>query len=251
MAIHFIGASPKTIKKAYLHSHSCWEIILNTEGNGIARIGSGEYPFSPGTIHIIPPNVFHVKDSVEGFKDIFIRTDHLKISQKDTKHGECFVLQDDAGQSAMNLMRMMFYRYVKDDKNDPILQQCYDLLLQLFAEKYTEEHSAKDVDPIVEYICRHLTFNFNDPELSATALLESTGYHRDYVRRRFVEQCGVTPSEFLKALRIEHAKKLLTQNKDHSLSMADIGEMCGYYDERYFSRVFKEYTGFSPSQFIS
>ena len=35
------------------------------------------------------------------------------------------------------------------------------------------------------------------------------------------------------------------------LSIADIGEMCGYYDSRYFSRVFKKQVGVTPEVFAT
>lgn len=60
-----------------LHTHNCYEIILNTEGEGIATIGNQEYPFTPGSIHVIPPNVPHAKRSAKEFRDLYLHTDSL------------------------------------------------------------------------------------------------------------------------------------------------------------------------------
>ena len=63
MPLLLVGASPVSFTDFASHSHDCYEVILNTEGTGTAVIGGAEYPFSPGTIHIIPPNTPHSKRS--------------------------------------------------------------------------------------------------------------------------------------------------------------------------------------------
>lgn len=70
MAPLLVGSSPSQLTDHELHSHDCYEIIVNTEGEGVAEIGGREYPFSPGSIHVIPPETPHRKTSPEGFRDI-------------------------------------------------------------------------------------------------------------------------------------------------------------------------------------
>lgn len=53
-------------------------------------------------------------------------------------------------------------------------------------------------------------------------------------------------NEFVTGERIKIAKKLL---KDHSLSVQKVGEMCGYYNPKYFSIVFKKAEGLSPKAY--
>ena len=70
------------------------------------------------------------------------------------------------------------------------------------------------------------------------------------MRRKFREQTGLTHTEYLARLRVDHAKQLLEQKKLLNLSIGDIAGMCGYYDERYFSRVFRAKTGMSPREYL-
>lgn len=53
--------------------------------------------------------------------------------------------------------------------------------------------------------------------------------------------------EFIRSIRLEHAKLLL---KEGSNNVTEVSEMCGFSSSAYFSRVFKEYFGISPSEII-
>lgn len=56
-------------------------------------------------------------------------------------------------------------------------------------------------------------------------------------------------NEFVNQVRINKAKELMIQ--DSSLSMKAIGECVGFNDPFYFSKVFKQFTGTSPSVYSS
>ena len=66
MSLLLVGASPGILTECSLHSHSCYEVIMNAEGEGIAEIGGREYPFSNGTIHIVPPGMPHLREPGSG-----------------------------------------------------------------------------------------------------------------------------------------------------------------------------------------
>jgi len=238
MPFLMIGATPKNSKLIASHKHTFYEITVCTEGSGIALIGDTEYPFRAGSILIIPPNVPHTSRSENGYTELYIQTD------SPPPHHAVY-LEDDGERAVTALMRMMLHRYIRGEKNDLTLSMMYDLVIQLLAEKCTDPQN----DPVVEDVRRLLALHYNDPQFSLSALLESTGYHKDYIRRRFVAVCGKTPNEYLTSLRIEHAKKLLQYKSNMRFSIADIGMMCGYYDPNYFSRVFKKHVGVTPEQF--
>ena len=48
MALLHVGASPTVFTDFPVHEHDCYEIILNVEGTGNARIGGGTTPFPRG-----------------------------------------------------------------------------------------------------------------------------------------------------------------------------------------------------------
>jgi two-component system response regulator YesN len=68
-----------------------------------------------------------------------------------------------------------------------------------------------------------------------------------YLSRIFLKHAGQAPARYVMQLRINRAKYLLLHNR--GLNIREIGEMVGYPDQFYFSRVFKNVTGRSPQGF--
>lgn len=66
----------------------------------------------------------------------------------------------------------------------------------------------------------------------------------DYLNRIFKKRTGSTIFSYLKALRVEQAKQLLSTTY---LQIGEIAEITGFSDEYYFSRTFKKCTGSTPS----
>ncbi|HAP6869770.1 TPA: helix-turn-helix transcriptional regulator, partial [Enterococcus faecium] len=60
------------------------------------------------------------------------------------------------------------------------------------------------------------------------------------------EKFGINFSKYLKKVRISKAKLFLTETR---LTLTEICEKVGYTELGYFSRVFKEETGMTPSQY--
>jgi len=93
---------------------------------------------------------------------------------------------------------------------------------------------------MTDYIGRHL-----EDDLSLQQLASRFFLSREYVSRKFRQETGVTLSEYVERLRMEKATMLLA---NRAYKIADIAEMVGYADEKYFSKVFKKHTGLSPQQ---
>lgn len=68
----------------------------------------------------------------------------------------------------------------------------------------------------------------------------------EYLSMQFHREVGETYSSYLKNYRISKAKELLigTQKKQY-----EVAKEVGYADSKYFSKVFREYTGYSPAEY--
>lgn len=100
-------------------------------------------------------------------------------------------------------------------------------------------------DTLSEKVKQYITNNYNH-KINLNKLAERYGYTPSYLHRTFKKELGVSPLQYMTSIRINQAKKLLLE-----LPGADIKEIAlkiGYDDSRYFSRVFKNEVGISPSQ---
>lgn len=245
MSLYTINTSPYFYKYFGKHTHDCYELILNLEGEGIMTIGDKQFDFFPGSVHIVPKNTPHVKESKDKFKDIYFLTDTLSLAPMAIDESTPIAFCDDAEHTLEKLLRMMLYRYMQCNKNDTVLEAMYELALKIVEDSSIKKQNA----PIVEAVVQKLTLSFNDPELSVSNILENMGYNKDHIRRKFIAERGVSPVEYLTSLRVAHAKKLLIKQKALNLPISEIGALCGYYDPRYFARIFKRETGLTPLEY--
>lgn len=94
---------------------------------------------------------------------------------------------------------------------------------------------------IYEYVQR----NYYE-DLSLQSISEKFHFSYSYLSTIFTEKYGINFTKYLKKVRIQHAKRLLTETTD---PLSEICSQVGYTDLGYFSRVFKEETGMSPSHY--
>lgn len=88
--------------------------------------------------------------------------------------------------------------------------------------------------------------NYSD-DINLNIIADNMNYSPSYLTKIFCQAYDCTPTKYLSNLRLHQAQKLLLN--EPSLSVRQIGEMCGYHDQGYFSRIFKKHTGKSPLEF--
>ncbi|WP_270164442.1 response regulator transcription factor [Paenibacillus sp. SYP-B4298] len=106
------------------------------------------------------------------------------------------------------------------------------------------EHQAREssaINDIVAYIDKHYMDNLSLQQLAAAFHLS-----REYISRKFKQEFGHNFSDYLSAYRIGKAKQLLL---NPYLKLAQIAEMVGFSDVKYFSKVFKKQEGRSPREY--
>lgn len=75
---------------------------------------------------------------------------------------------------------------------------------------------------------------------------ESCHLSRDRFSHLFKDITGISPRRYIMNIRLNQAAYLLTYSK---LSVKQISECCGFNDQLYFSRVFKQFYGLSPREY--
>ncbi len=83
-------------------------------------------------------------------------------------------------------------------------------------------------------------------DLSLTRLARELNVNSSYLSTLFKKETGSTVTDYIVNRRISHAKHLLSSTR---LQVQTVGQLCGFEDVHYFSKVFKRLTGFTPKQF--
>lgn len=79
-----------------------------------------------------------------------------------------------------------------------------------------------------------------------SAMINLSGLSERSFKRRFQKCTGLSPIQYVHALRLEEAKQLL-ESTDNSIE--SIAEQVGYEDSSFFSRLFRREVGLTPSQY--
>ena len=114
--------------------------------------------------------------------------------------------------------------------------------LDISREVPDEKNINKDViQEIQNFICCHYAEN-----ISLNSLAEQFYLHPNYLSRLFKEKTGHNFVEYLTEIRMEKVKELLRSSNKKIIEICD---MTGYDNPRYFSKVFKQYTGMTPREY--
>lgn len=104
------------------------------------------------------------------------------------------------------------------------------------------------------------THRENDPIKQATEIIasefrgsievkqiaERVGLSTSQLGRRFQDRFQVSPSEYLKRVRIHEASRLLA---DTDKTLGEVALDCGFYDQAHFTRTFKQQLSMTPKEF--
>lgn len=118
-------------------------------------------------------------------------------------------------------------------------------LIYRFFSLLLQKNSAKSKSDTVESARKIIDYNF-DRDLTVGEISDTLHFDPAYLTRKFTQEYGVCPKEYLIEKRMEHAKKLL---RDTEATINEIAFSVGYVDQLYFSRIFKKKTGISPTEY--
>lgn len=233
-----INCTQDGIKEYPLHKHDKFEIMIYLSGNGFMKTSDGNYEFSPGTIIIVPPEIYHGSSSENGFKNISIVGDfeqYLFFEKTVVSH------DNESGEGRALAAILYNNRYFN---NNYLSAVCTSFVYFVLQNLSIDDSINIEMNKIITEI----TQNFYDADIDLSELLRKSGYAENYIRTRFKEITGKTPKSFLRDVRIKHACYLI-KIYANKISLSQICEQCGYTDYIYFSKKFKEAMGVSPTAY--
>ena len=229
-----------------------YQVIYITGGRGLFETReSGRHAIESGDVFVLFPGVWHryTPDTKTGWDEQWIGFN---------------------GTLAGHLLRAPFFRQEKPVLRigvDKALRQCFitlftDLkrdptrtpfsgasriieilgLIQERSKNIGVSGQASDVIREAQNrICLQSAQSIDFALLSRTLGVSYTTF-----RRRFKQQTGVSPAQFQNAIRLNHARDLLTST---DLPITEIATQIGFESIFYFSEFFKKKSGQSPSDY--
>lgn len=238
------------------HSHNSFSIT-------VFRVGEVEVEFhtkeeelvSFNQIIIFNPNQVHqTKSEIKKTKDYFtLHVDSKWCKDIQTKifglQKEFVSVQNiiDDKLLAQELIDVFHNTLLNDNLNNKNLEKLIFSILEKYTifnkeEKQTQEHLlCKKVE---EYILNNIK-----KQISIEDISKSVAYNESYVTRVFKKKYGLTPHAFLINKRVQKAKeKLLNSN---IVSLSELSNDIGFYDQSHFSKVFKRAFATTPNKYRS
>ena len=200
-------------------------------------------------------------------KQILSDKNHIVLLPKGARYdwtcydqGECIVIDFDALEEGHavrcvevndnSFFLAAFGKLENMNLDDPVcrleaMQILYGVLLHL-ARAAGKHYIPKDkryiLEPALEYMMEH----YSEPQICNDDLASRCGISTVYFRKTFEAVYGTSPIRYLHELRISKAKAILCGDYG---SIGQIAESVGYSSVYHFSKMFKLYTGQSPTEF--
>jgi len=88
--------------------------------------------------------------------------------------------------------------------------------------------------------------NIANTNINSLFLADKMNLSQRQLNRKVKSVTGIDTANYIREMRVAMAKKLLTTTHD---PMGEIAEKCGFDSSSYFSKIFKQYTQFTPTDY--
>ena len=151
---------------------------------------------------------------------------------------------EDSNTLRTHLMNIYQVRGNTPEADAEMTGHLHLFLGELMRKTRSDRPSAETVD----YITQAMNFierNYAAP-IRIEQIAKAVGISRSQLYRTFMEKFSMSPHDYLKKYRINEA---CTQLRRADKAIASVAASVGFTDPLYFSRVFREVKGMSPSEY--
>ena len=240
-----------------MHWHDRMEILIVHSGSLLVNIGDAGFEVKTGQLAVFPPCVPHF--AVAGADGVLYDAVMFDISKFFNSTGASPRLLEP-----LHSQRVLFHSVVDDSETVSTAKkilalhdtadegfeliaigEVYRLIGLLYKNWLSQQQMSQPDCGRFKEILDYIGSSFCD-DISSSSLSRKFGYDETYFCRRFKTVTGLTPTVYIRILRLEKAKKLI---KEGTASIADTASVCGFSDSGYFSRCFKKHFGITPAEY--
>ena len=252
-------------------SHPFYELVYCDTGEVIITDNDEEFTLESGFCFVHAPDHFHTIRSNGQVSNVFIIS--FDAAFKNSTSPPCFtgkklvisksekaIIQTILHESEQSFLDSINGPWTIHFTQNPLAPAGYiqlignslELLLIYLLRKSShlgDEKNDKKSNNIQEYLVNNIISYLNTKifePISFTDIVQSFNYSPSYIKRIFKTVTGSGVMQYLSKLRIEEAKKMLS-NPDNSLS--HISDVLLFNSPQHFSAQFKKHTFMSPSAY--
>lgn len=229
---------PSGNDSATMHHHKVMELVYFMKGRGTSTINGITYSVKTNCFALMPAKVEHDQISEETIETICIGLSGCGLENISG------VWMDPNGQIKLTLLRLMEELTHKKAGYSMLAQGLLYSAIGLMQRAIQENAPQDRKQSLVKQAIRII--EEKEGNLSIDEITGQLFVSKDYLRHLFRNYAEQSPVKTIINARIEHAKNLLHNN---NLTVGMVAEECGFEDIYYFSRIFKEITGQTPSEF--
>ncbi len=220
------------------HFHHALEIVYCLEGTGKTVLGDRSHKMGPNRFLVIPAGVAHDERRITPMRTICLGLTSGGL------HECAGAWSDRDGQLRMACELLVAETSRRRPEYESVVR---GLLAQIAAlvRRAVQTHDDRLrppdlVDRAMEIIrSRH-------GQLSVADLSRHLFVGKDYLRHLFQEYADGSPMRHIIQERISFAQQLLRRE---DVSIKEVARQCGFESAYYFSRLFKQVTGQTPTEF--
>lgn len=136
------------------------------------------------------------------------------------------------------------YKKIEEYSVNPTESSYYAILSEIYyvISKILLSDNQKDL--ILGNAVKIINDNFHDPAFLCQNISETLNISESYLRAKFKKAYGMSPYRYLTAVRMQEALALLSSN----VTITETALMVGYSDIFQFSKAFKKFYGYPPSE---
>ncbi|MDF2938556.1 MAG: AraC family transcriptional regulator [Paenibacillaceae bacterium] len=223
------------------HSHPIHEIVYYQTGTGTTQFDHTLYRYEPRTFAVLPADSSHNEQTDTQTDVMFFCFDY----------DPCLPLlapglyKDHSGGVFYWIGQIHRELTCRNSHSDEAVR-CYLGLLLIEVLRLTGTRTDVSGNKQTLYAAKYIEQYYNQ-KIQLNQLADICGYSTDHFRHVFKEENGMTPTQYIRNIRIDKSKQMILEQGDKNLTAIALD--CGFASLSQFGSVFKQLTGQSPSGF--
>lgn len=243
------------------HWHNQIELIHIIEGEIYIELPNGTFKAKQGDVVIVPPRSSHTGFTTDSkiVYDIILFDIRSFYNGTPTTQKYMMPIFDGAASfipvtnntnivSTVDRITELAVddMLITDERLIEITANIYKLIYEFYHNDIVL-FNPEITDPTIMKIIKYIETNYSD-DLSNKKLSALFGYSSAYFCRKFKNNTGLSPVDYINTYRVEQAYKMI---KGGQHNLVTVAHSCGFSNSNYFTRCFKKHFKHPPTYFFN